>query len=239
MHTESHQTDGFVAESQRFVSSHLGNYPGAPEWILRSTTLRSSPISSILDVGCGPGTYLTSMVQDFNAEVGVGVEPSPDAVALLIEHYNDDQRLEFACASAHSLPFATDSFDLVVCWSVLHWVGRNEYLQAIGELVRVSRRHLVIMDFVPAEPFRVVYGHDDRYFTYKNDFAPVVLASGIMRMVEDRRWWDAHHAGSVNDISENDLEPFLRNELNYHARRGVIFMKDYELLSVLSEADFA
>jgi len=38
---------------------------------------------------------------------------------------------------------------------------------------------------------------------------------------------------------EGDLQPFLANHLNYHARRGVVFRKDYQVLPLLSEADFA
>lgn len=238
MRPERDQTQGFVPESHRFVATHLHDFPSAPSWILDSPELRSGDVSTILDVGCGPGTYLASLVDTLGATSGVGVEPSPDAAALLTEQYTGDERLEFAVASAHSLPFDTDSFDLVVCWSVLHWVGRNEYLQALGELVRVTRRHLVIMDFVPQQPYRVPYAHDDRYFTYKNDFVPLILGSGIMRLERDLRWWDGHDPGTVKTLVPNDLDPFLGNELNYHARRGAIFVKDYDALPVHHAVDF-
>jgi SAM-dependent methyltransferase len=238
-HSEKDQTLGFEPESHRFVSTHLTDFPGAPEWILESSVLIATPISSVLDVGCGPGTYLTSIVERFGATTGIGVEPSADAVDLLNHHYADDHRLSFERASAHALPFKTDAFDLVVCWSVLHWVGRNEYLQALGELIRVTRRHLVVMDFVPQNPYRVPYGHDDRYFTYKNDFVPLVLGSGIVRLVDDQRWWDGNQPGTVQSLTEADLEPFLGNELNYHARRGAIFQKDYDALPIHVTEDFA
>ena len=237
--SESQQTREFDKESARFVGAHLGAYPTAPEWVRTSPVLREGPISSVLDVGCGPGLFLEDLVRTLHAERGVGVELSTTAVDLLRDHFSHQRSLEFQRASAHELPFDSDSFDVVVCWSVLHWVGRNEYLQALGELVRVTRRHLIIMDFVGGHPYRVPYAHDERFYTYKTDFVPLVLGSGIMVLREDRRWWDGHSPGSVSPLALEDLEPFPGTELNYHARRGAIFTKDYSALPLHVESDFA
>ena len=236
---EAHQTSEFEAQSLRFVETHLQDFPGAPTWVLESPVLQATRPTTILDVGCGPGTYLMSLVAAFNPQRAVGLEPSTDAAALLNQHYADDSRVSFDHGSAHCLPFATDEFDLVVCWSVLHWVGRNEYLQALGELVRVTRRHLLVMDFVAGRNYRVPYAHQPGMFTYKQDFVPAILASGVMTVSEDRRWWDAHRPGDVEPLEESELEPFLGNELNYHARRGVLFTKDYATLPSHTEVDFA
>lgn len=234
----AHQSDLFVPESERFVSTHLQEYPAAPDWVLHSKILCGNPPSSILDVGCGPGYFLESLVESFGATVGVGLEPSPVAVDLLGRHWQDDSRLSFRAGLAHDLPFDTDSFDLVVCWSVLHWVGRNEFLQALGEMIRVTRRHLLIMDFVAAEPYRVAYRHDDRFFTYKTDFENPILASGAMRLVDSARWWDAEVPGTVEYLTAAQLTDFRGNPLSYHARKACLFSKDYEALPLMSESDF-
>lgn len=235
---EANQTSEFEAQSLRFVQTHLLDFPGAPAWVIGSPVLLKDPPQSILDVGCGPGTYLTSLVAAFNPARAAGLEPSTEAAALLNHHYADDPRLSFAHGSAHAIPFATDEFDLVVCWSVLHWVGRNEYLQALGELIRVTKKHLLVMDFVAAKNYRVPYAHQDGMFTYKQDFVPAVLSSGVMSIAEDHRWWDAHQPGEVEAIEESQLQPFLGNELNYHARRGALFTKDYGALPSHSLGDF-
>jgi ubiquinone/menaquinone biosynthesis C-methylase UbiE len=235
---ESRQTAGFVDQSARFVRTHLVDYPGAPAWILESEVLRGAGVSNVLDVGCGPGNFLAASVAEFGAARGVGVEPSSDAVALLAEKFADDPRLEFATGQAHALPFETDSFDVVVCWSVLHWVGRNEYLQSLGELIRVTRRFLVVMDFVAGRDYRVPYSHDDRFFTYKMDFVPAVLASGIMQCHDDRRWWELTDAGEPIPVSQDDLRAFDGNPISYAVRRGCIFEKDYDALPVRVASDF-
>lgn len=236
---EANQTGEFESESLRFVESHMHDSTPAPQWVLTSPHLVDSSIRRVLDVGCGAGIHLRSVVDAFDAIEGVGLEPSPDAVALLGRTYSDDSRLTFRAGSVSSLPFDTDSFDLVMCWSVLHWVGRNEYLQALGELIRVTRSRLLVMDFVGSQDYRVPYSHIPGLFTYKQDFVPPVLASGVMRVLEEHRWWDQDVPGAVHAIDIGDLEPFGGNSLNYHARRGVLFLKDYGALEIFREADFA
>jgi ubiquinone/menaquinone biosynthesis C-methylase UbiE len=235
---EDQQSQGFVKESERFVSTHIYDYPAAPDWLLHLPELQDPAISSVLDVGCGPATFLRSVVSHFGVDQGIGLEPSPKAVEILENQYSDDARLSFREGHAHSLPFDTDQFDLVICWSVLHWVGRNEYLQSIGELIRVARKHLVIMDFVANENYRVEYHHDARFFTYKMDFARPVLESGVMRMVHDRRWWEGLEGDSAEVLTPDRLEPFLGNPLSYVARRACVFEKDYKVLPLYTGNDF-
>ena len=235
---EAHQTENFGAESLRFVESHLDDFPPAPEWVLQSPTLLSDPPASVLDVGCGPATFLKSLVEAFDPSEAMGLEPSGKAVKLLSETVSEDPRLAFQKGSAHSLPFETDSYDLVVCWSVLHWVGRNEYLQALGELVRVTSKYLLVMDFVALQNYRVPYSHSEGFFTYKQDFVPALLASGLVDVMEDVRWWDQESPGSVEEVRVDQLEPFAGNPLNYHARRGTLFAKNYQQLPVLDDGYF-
>jgi len=235
--SESDQTSGFEKESTRFVKSHLGEYPSAPDWVLHSPELRNRPVTSVLDVGCGPGNHLRSLVDGFDSTRGVGLEPSAEATTMLRSHYSADPRLEFITGFAHKLPFQNESFDVVVCWSVLHWVGRNEYLQTLGELIRVTRSHLIVMDYVGSEDYRVTYGHDDRFFTYKMDFVPAILASGVMELQVEKRWV-TEPDGADRLIGVGELDPFLKNPLSYHARRGCIFRKDFDVLPVFSSADF-
>ncbi len=235
---EGRQTAGFVEQSARFVRTHMDSYPGAPAWVLESAILREAGIGSVLDVGCGPGNFLESTVTAFGAARGTGVEPSADATDLLTEKFASDPRLEFVTAPAHALPFETDSFDFVVCWSVLHWVGRNEYLQSLGELIRVTRKFLVVMDFVAGRDYRVPYGHDDRFFTYKMDFAPAILASGVMQTRDDRRWWEETDHGIPHPVSAADLAYFDGNPISYSVRRACIFEKDYDALPIRVASDF-
>jgi ubiquinone/menaquinone biosynthesis C-methylase UbiE len=205
--------------------------------LLNEDLLLGCPPKNILDVGCGNALSLLSLCEGFSAK-GVGVEPSEEAVNLLKNKYSNNPSLSFQVARAHSLPFETDSFDLVTIWSVLHWTGRNEFLQSLGELIRTTGKYLAVMDFVASKDYRVPYHHDKRFYTYKTDFEGLILMSGVMKKIVEKRWWLPPSSNDVNFINESDLIPFLGNKLNYHSRKLVIFEKDYELLPVYTESDF-
>jgi SAM-dependent methyltransferase len=230
------QTNNFEKESLRYVSSYL-NYAPKRHLLLDEDILKKAAIKNILDVGCGNGLSLLSLCEGFSAN-GVGVEPSNAAINLLKDKYLKNPALSFETASVHSLPFENDAFDLVTIWSVLHWVGRNEYLQSLGELIRVTSNYLVVMDFVASEDYRVPYHHDPKFFTYKMDFEDLLLKSGIMQKVIEKRFWAPPGVEQLEFISESQLRPFLGNQLNYHARKLVIFKKDYNLLPLHQESDF-
>lgn len=228
------QTREFKGESLRYVSSHLHNNLDFKNVFPNSV----GNIRSILDVGCGNGDFLYSWKQYYQAEQAMGVEPSQEAVKLLKEKWGAVSEMQFFSAFAHSLPFETDSFDLVIVWSVLHWVGRNEYLQSLGEVIRVSGRWLVVMDFVAQKDYRVPYSHKNGLFTYKQDFQPLVEYSGIMKAIEVIRWWVNPTDNTLYLINEKELDLFEKNILSYHARKMVVFEKNYEALPIKENKDF-
>ena len=230
------QTNEFIKESKRYVESYLNinteNYSFTEEPLPDNF----SP-TSILDVGCGNGKALSSLCQRYTC-TGTGVEPSKEAVNLLNKKYASTEHLKFTQASSHQLPFDTDSFDLVVMWSALHWVGRNEYLQTLGELLRVCKKHLVIMDFIAKKDYRTLYSHDERLYTYKMDFEPIIMASGIANKISSSCWWVDPKSGVKTAISEQDINTFKHNPLNYYARKMVIFEKQYAYLETYPEEYF-
>lgn len=232
------QTENFRKESLRYVSSYL-NDESKGQFLKDEEIFESFTPTNVLDVGCGNGNSLESIVSRFNCN-GSGVEPSSEAIELLKHKFKDSKKMSFYSSSAHSLPFEIDSFDLVWAWSVLHWVGRNEYLQALGELVRVSSKYLIIMDFVADEDYRTPYRHDKNFYTYKMDFESAILSTGIIDKVYEKRWWvdPNEKKEKLSFISESQLKPFLGNAINYHSRKMVVFEKNYNRLQTLDANDF-
>ena len=232
------QTAAFAeTESYRYLMDRTGfTLPTVRADDLESVT---TPVATILDAGCGTGINLKHLVDVTGALSGVGVEPSEKSVQQLRIDHAADPRLTFEAASIHRLPFASNSFDLVICWSVLHWVGREEYLQALGELARVTSQWLVIMDFVAAEDYRVPYHHRDGLFTYKMDFEAPLAASGLVETVSTVRWWEPQAAGERVSLERADLLPFREQVVNYHSRKVCTFRKDPDTLQVLAELDFS
>jgi len=231
----SEQTKNFDKQSLRYVVSAINDEANIG-WLFDTPQFCNFKPENILDVGCGGGANLAYLANRFGVE-GYGVEPSEEAVSILKENYKQSN-INFQRASAHHMPFDSDKFDLVIIWSVLHWVGRNEYLQTIGELIRVTKKYLLIMDFSPVENYRTPYHHDKRFYTYKMDFEPIVLNSGVMAKECEMRWYVNQENNEIIHIDEESLTPLLNNELNYHARKMNLFRKDNELLPIYHADDF-
>ena len=190
-------TDLFKSESWEYFRR---NYAGRdlralPLHPYVAALLAASPIDitggSVLEIGCSAGNNLHHLRRDLQLARAVGTEPS-DAVVEELGRAHPD--LEFVVSDSKVLPFATGEFDLVLIRSVLHWVDRDFVLQALGEAIRVARTYLIVSDFSPSRPYSSEYHHQPGYRTFKQSYAPVLEATGLVRRVamlthaEDDEW---------------------------------------------------
>jgi len=117
-----------------------------PDHSLRFSFLFESLISNqkanrVLDVGCGPGLFLSQA-----SKHGIdawGVDCSPVARSLYYERENVNLWDRFLVASATNLPFPSSSFDLCLCLDVLEHLPVLDGLHAIYEMCRVCSDHLI------------------------------------------------------------------------------------------------
>jgi SAM-dependent methyltransferase len=98
----------------------------ATEWL-------PGEVSSVLDVGCGNGVY-TNLLELKRFKVGL------DLSRIALE-YITAPRLQ---ADASLLPFPDDSFDASMCMEMLEHLPLLVYQSALNELVRVSRKYILI-----------------------------------------------------------------------------------------------
>jgi ubiquinone/menaquinone biosynthesis C-methylase UbiE len=92
----------------------------------------------VLDVGCGAGQELLPFAQQPGA-VCVGADVTPEAGLAgreLFAARAPAGRVAFVRAAAESLPFAADSFDVVICRLALPY---TDNAQCLSELARVLR----------------------------------------------------------------------------------------------------
>lgn len=99
-----------------------------------------SPVSSILDVGCGKGFMLHDFTQLIPGIQVAGIDISPYAV----ENAMDDIKPCLQVGNARKLPFADAAFDLVVSINTIHNLALEECKQALREIQRVTRKHAFI-----------------------------------------------------------------------------------------------
>lgn len=124
---------------------------GHHESVLRSHTWRTAensaayllpelrPDSTVLDIGCGPGTISA----DFAALVPDGHVTAVDYAPAIVEQAEKEAEsrgvanMAFAVADVHDLPYPDDTFDVVHAHQVLQHVG--DPVQALRAMRRVAK----------------------------------------------------------------------------------------------------
>ena len=96
----------------------------------------------MLDVGCGEGRHIFGVMQDYPMMKCIGIDMDKASLNKAEEGYEyfksiSNAGAEFFIGSAYSLPFESDSFNLIVCSEVLEHL--HEYNDAIKEIHRVLK----------------------------------------------------------------------------------------------------
>ena len=94
------------------------------------------------------------------------------------------------------------------------------------------------MDFVASKDYKVNYIHKEGLFTYKQDFELPIISSGIMEVIEKKRWYIDPSSKKEIKLKNKDLIPFKNNLISYHSRKAVLFKKNYDLLPIYNESQF-
>lgn len=107
--------------------------------------LRDLDFQSLLDVGSGEGIVFRRIAQRFQPQIA-----ALDIDFARVKAAQDrDGETPLLNASAESLPFADNAFDVVLLLEVLEHIGNPQ--QALAEARRVSRHYLLLS--VPHEPW--------------------------------------------------------------------------------------
>ena len=114
----------------------------APEFL---GWLAVPPGGSWLDVGCGTGALVETILSLSAPSAVVGIDPSPAYVAYARDRVNDP-RVSFDVGDAQALQAASATFDAVVSGLVLNFVP--EPGRALSEMTRVARPGGVVGAYV-------------------------------------------------------------------------------------------
>ncbi|MBD2412201.1 methyltransferase domain-containing protein [Nostoc calcicola FACHB-3891] len=106
-----------------------------------------SPLDTVLDVACGTGELERLLLTEHSTLKIVGVDISEEMLAIAKEKCSVYPQVSFHTASASALPFADDSFDVIVSASSFHYF--SEPLAALIEMQRVLKPNgkVVILDW--------------------------------------------------------------------------------------------
>jgi SAM-dependent methyltransferase len=112
------------------------------------------PNNTILDVGCGAGHYLRSLLGTVDVPFAyTGVDATEYYIEQAKKAWNSNKNACFQQADISSLPFSDNSFDIVMCNNVfLHLPSIKIPLQ---ELIRVSRKSILIRTLIFEQSYQI------------------------------------------------------------------------------------
>jgi SAM-dependent methyltransferase len=105
------------------------------------TQVKSLKCSSLLDLGCGDGTYTYEFLK-FDNLIIVGLDPAEKAISYAAEKYRNEERLSFISSSIQEIIKSKQRFDLVVLRGVLHHCENPE--QVINDASGVTDNILIL-----------------------------------------------------------------------------------------------
>lgn len=108
----------------------------------------------ILDVGCGAGHYLRSMLREITVPFHyTGCDATQMYVDLAQKAWEYQPNAQFKLANVFNLPFANGDFDVVMCNNVL--LHLSSIFAPLNELVRVAKRATLIRTLCGERSFRI------------------------------------------------------------------------------------
>lgn len=129
----------------------------------------------ILDIGCGIGKMERYLFLYFPLATAYGIDPSSKCIEEAIHTCKSNQVI-FQVFDGENIPFADDSFDVILFACVLHHVLPNKREKILNESYRVLRKnaHLLIFEHNLLNPFtfyvvRTCDFDKDAEFLYKWD----------------------------------------------------------------------
>ena len=99
---------------------------------------------SILEVGCSAAPNIRLLEREFPMTKLAGIDINADSIRFSQSMMN---RPTFMVGSVFSIPFYDKSFDVVFADAVLMYVAPIAIRQAIGEMVRIAKKGIVLIDW--------------------------------------------------------------------------------------------
>ncbi|MER3492555.1 MAG: methyltransferase type 11 [Mastigocladus sp. ERB_26_2] len=106
-----------------------------------------SPLDSVLDVACGTGEFERLLLSEHSTQHIVGIDISEKMLAIAKQKCSAYPQVEFYTATAKALPFASNSFDVIVSANSFHYF--DESAAALTEIRRVLKPEgkVIILDW--------------------------------------------------------------------------------------------
>lgn len=215
-------------------------------------TISSSSISQVLDLSCGPGTWLLEVVQAYPHIYCVGV----DQKAELIQNASEDAHIVGATCAAFrvvesyiQLPYPENSFDFIHIHRSSAMITPKQWPLVLRELVRVLRPggwlHFLDFEIGPTSSTAIntflkyvytAHHKDERVFSSQSQ----ALTSAIVfpRLLTEAGYKDVKytlHAIDIGNQADNPGRDYIlavlaedKRVANYLVKAGVVTQHEIE-----------
>jgi len=137
----------------------------------------------VLEVGSSDGYRLAFLSEKYGSEV-YGVDPSQEAIKEGSKKY---PQVHFQKATAATMAYPREFFDLIILFFVLHWVDRRTLLQSIATIDKLLKPcgYIIIGDFQIPHFIKRAYHHlpEKKVFTYKMMYKSIFLSTGLYKEI--------------------------------------------------------
>ena len=138
------------------------------KWLIK--VIGKEKPKTLLEVGCGFGRNIKYIVENYSHPLEItGTDISKPMLTTAKNYLKKVPRSRFLLRKANvlDLPFKNRSFDMVLCHGVLMHVKPKEIKKAIKELLRVSKKSLIVVEQNDAvKPLRQKNYQKINYYTY-------------------------------------------------------------------------
>ena len=134
----------------QLVNRWMGDAHSLRATLLSEIEAQSLPIFSVLDVGAGSGELLrvaaTWARQNERQLSAVGLELNERSAQSINEESTRFDEIASVRGNALELPFPDATFDYAICSLFTHHFTDQQVVQILGEMSRVARRRIFIID---------------------------------------------------------------------------------------------
>lgn len=123
----------------------IGKYLGTDKIMLKMFDQLPFEIDSILDVGCGGGSFTSQLASNFIRTNVLGIDISGYAIDYAKNNYSRDN-LKFELRNDPGLNEVEKSFDIVTTTLVLHHLSDDQIIEFFKKSALIARKAIIIND---------------------------------------------------------------------------------------------
>ena len=179
-----------ISNYQEYTQTAIENFAqkDAESRCLLVDAVKSKTPKSVLDVGCGAGQELLPFLEKTSAFC-VGVDTAEELGKVTREIFREkdfENRFAFVRAFGEKMPFAEESFDVVLCRVALPYMDNRRAIAEISRILKTGGIFL-LKTHAPAFYFGMIRQRIGTFSPKQIAYPLICLAGGIVHSVSGKQ----------------------------------------------------